>query len=130
MQCTSRPATLPVSRPLPESRSQTRRTMFADFAAHGRSSLNCRELHWAAPVKLAAVQPSPWLYSGSYRPTQKGNKERTKKTSTRKRERETYPEREGGPGTAQRNKQTNSMGKEKKRQRTAKRQTHPQPLQA
>ena len=56
--------------------------MFAGFAARGRSSLNCRELHWTAPGKLAAVQPSPWLYSGSYRPTQKKEKGRTTKNST------------------------------------------------
>ena len=47
----------------------TERTMFADFAAHGRSRLKSRELHWSAPVKLAAVQPSPRLRSGSYFPT-------------------------------------------------------------
>ena len=44
--------------------------MFADFAARGRSGLKSRELNWTAPVKLAAVQSSPWLHSGSYFPTQ------------------------------------------------------------
>ena len=88
MQCTSIQATLPVSRPLPESRSQSRRTMFAGFAARGRSSLNCRELHWTAPGKLAAVQPSPWLYSGSYRPTQKKETGRKTKNSTTKGEKD------------------------------------------
>ena len=42
--------------------------MFADFAARGRSGLKSRELNWTAPVKLAAVQSSPWLHSGSYLP--------------------------------------------------------------
>ena len=35
--------------------------MCAGFAARGRSELQGRELHWSAPVKLTAVQFSPWL---------------------------------------------------------------------
>ena len=84
--------------------------MFADFAAHGRSSLNCRELRWTAPVKLAAVQPSPWLYSGSYRPTQK-RKQRQKNKEQHRRKRETYPEIENLPGTAQRIKANKFNGR-------------------
>ena len=34
----------------------------------GRTSLNCRKLNWTAPVKLTAVQPSPWLYRESTAP--------------------------------------------------------------
>ena len=67
--------------------------MFADFAARGRSGLNCRELNWTAPVKLAAVQSSPWLHQGSYRPItkQRPQNRRTKQ----KGERGSNPEREG-----------------------------------
>ena len=56
-------ATHPPSGPTAESphRIRTVRTMFADFAARGRSGLKSRELNWTAPVKLAAVQSSPWL---------------------------------------------------------------------
>ena len=41
--------------------TSAQRTILADFAAHGRTRLNCRELHWTAPIKLTAVQPSLWL---------------------------------------------------------------------
>ena len=68
--------------------------MFADFAARGRSSLNCRELNWTAPVKLAAVQTSPWLHQGSYRPIT--NKEhKTEEQNKRGREEVTPKGREG-----------------------------------
>ena len=48
------------------------------------------------------------------------------------REREAYPKKEGRTGTApqHKNKQTNSTGEDNKRQRTSKRQKHPQPLHA
>ena len=42
--------------------------MWAGFAARGRTRLNCRKLNWTAPVKLTAVQPSPWLYRESTAP--------------------------------------------------------------
>ena len=69
--------------------------MCAGFAARRRSSLNCRELHWTAPGKLAAVQPSPWLY----RPTHRGKRQRNRK-ATLLGERETNPEKEGGTWAA------------------------------
>ena len=57
--------------PNPQCRCiSTERTMCAGFAARGRSGQQSRELHWSAPVKLAAVQSSPWLQSGSYFPCQ------------------------------------------------------------
>ena len=40
----------------------------ADFAARGRSGQQGRELHWAAPVKFAAVRSSPWLEAGPTSP--------------------------------------------------------------
>jgi len=54
--------------------------MWAGFAARGRSRLNCRKLNWTAPVKLTAVQPSPWLYRESIAPlgTKPETKEREK----------------------------------------------------
>ena len=59
---------------------RTVRTMLADFAARGRSGLKSRELHWSAPVELAAVQSSPWLQSGSYPPTQNKTKKEQQKS--------------------------------------------------
>ena len=57
--------------PYPQYRCiSTERTMCAGFAARGRSGLQGRELHWSAPVKLTAVQSSPWLRCGSYFPSQ------------------------------------------------------------
>ena len=50
--------------------------MWAGFAARGRTRLNCRKLNWTAPVKLTAVQPSPWLYRESTAPL--GTKAETK----------------------------------------------------
>ena len=50
--------------------------MWAGFAARGRAGLNCRKLNWTAPVKLTAVQPSPWLYRESTAPL--GTKAETK----------------------------------------------------
>ena len=47
---------------------RTERTMCAGFAARGRSGQQGRELHWSAPVKLAAVQSSPWLRAGPTSP--------------------------------------------------------------
>ena len=48
--------------PYPQCRCiSTERTMCAGFAARGRSGQQGRELHWSAPVKLTAVQSSPWL---------------------------------------------------------------------
>ena len=50
--------------------------MWAGFAARGRTRLNSRKLNWTAPVKLTAVQPSPWLYRESTAPL--GTKGRNK----------------------------------------------------
>ena len=51
--------------PSPQCRwIRTERTICAGFAARGRSGQQGRELHWSAPVKLAAVQSSPWLRAG------------------------------------------------------------------
>ena len=47
------------------------RTMWAGFAALGRSRLNSRKHNWTAPVELTAVQPSPWLYRESTAPLRK-----------------------------------------------------------
>ena len=56
--------------PYPQCRwIRTERTMCAGFAAHGRSGQHGRELHWSAPVKLAAVQSSPWLRAGPTSPS-------------------------------------------------------------
>ena len=60
---------LPPSGPLPgQYRTSAQRTMWAGFAALGRSRLNCRKHNWTAPVELTAVQPSPWLYRESTAP--------------------------------------------------------------
>ena len=60
---------LPPSGPLPgHYRISAQRTMWAGFAALGRSRLNCRKHNWTAPVELTAVQPSPWLYRESTAP--------------------------------------------------------------
>ena len=76
-------ATHPPSGPTAESphRIRTVRTMFADFAAHGRSGLKSRELNWTAPMKLAAVQSSPWLQLRSYPPNQT-RQQRTSETTS------------------------------------------------
>ena len=60
---------LPPSGPLPgQYRTSAQRTMWAGFAALGRSRLNSRKHNWTAPVELTAVQPSPWLYRESTAP--------------------------------------------------------------
>ena len=60
---------LPPSGPLPgQYRISAQRTMWAGFAALGRSRLNSRKHNWTAPVELTAVQPSPWLYRESTAP--------------------------------------------------------------
>ena len=60
---------LPPSGPLPgHYRISAQRTMWAGFAALGRSRLNSRKHNWTAPVELTAVQPSPWLYRESTAP--------------------------------------------------------------
>ena len=60
---------LPPSGPLPgQYRISAQRTMWAGFAALGRSRLNSRKHNWTAPVELTAVQPSPWLYQESTAP--------------------------------------------------------------
>ena len=66
----SRPGhSLPPSGPLPgHYRISAQRTMWAGFAALGRSRLNSRKHNWTAPVVLTAVQPSPWLYRESTAP--------------------------------------------------------------
>ena len=58
-------------------RTSAQRTMWAGFAARGRTRLNSRKLNWTAPVKLTAVQPSPWLYRESTAPL--GTKAETNK---------------------------------------------------
>ena len=70
-------------------RKSAQRTMWAGFAALGRSRLNCRKHNWTAPVELTAVQPSPWLYRESTAPlenTQEQNRERRALPNTAKEE--------------------------------------------
>ena len=68
--------------------------MCADFAARGRSSLNCRELHWTAPGKLAAVQSSPWLLQVPTAPPKNGERQRDREQHYRGRKRRTPKRRE------------------------------------
>ena len=79
---------LPPSGPLPgQYRTSAQRTMWAGFAALGRSRLNSRKHNWTAPVVLTAVQPSPWLYRESTAPlekTQKQNRARRAPPNTAK----------------------------------------------
>ena len=114
-------ATHPPSGPTAESphRIRTVRTMFADFAARGRSGLKSRELTWTAPVKLAAVQSSPWLQFGSYHPkphnttTDQRNRKREKtnnQTATVKRGRE-KPRRGGSDMAAPKNNTKRIQGR-------------------
>ena len=88
--------------------------MFADFAARGRSGLQGRELDWSAPVKLAAVQSSPWLQSGSYLPKPNKAPQEGQQTShqgqadseeaTKQKDGGEKPRKEGSDMTAQENK--------------------------
>ena len=74
---------LPPSGPLPgQYRTSAQRTMWAGFAALGRSRLNSRKHNWTAPVELTAVQPSPWLYRESTAPL--GKKKRRKQNRARR----------------------------------------------
>ena len=61
----TRPLSHRVGHPPRHYRTSAQRTMWAGFAARERTCLNCRKLNWTAPVKLTAVQPSPWLYRES-----------------------------------------------------------------
>ena len=64
----TRPLSHRVGHPPRHYRTAAQRTMWAGFAARGRTSLNCRKLNWTAPVQFTAVQPSPWLYRESTAP--------------------------------------------------------------
>ena len=80
---------LPPSGPLPgQYRTSAQRTMWAGFAALGRSRLNCRKHNWTAPVELTAVQPSPWLYRESTAP-----QENTQETKQREKSPSQYSQR-------------------------------------
>ena len=92
------------------------------------SRLNCTELHWTAPGKLA-VQPSPWIHLGSYRPIHKGKSRETTEQHHWGREKLT-PRRRRGLGSAPKTQQTNSTGESSSRQRTALRQKYSLPLSA
>ena len=71
---------LPPSGPLPgHYRISAQRTMWAGFAALGRSRLNSRKHNWTAPVELTAVQPSPWLYRESTAPLGKKRRNKTER---------------------------------------------------
>ena len=72
--------------------NRTVRTMFADFAARGRSGLNSRELNWTAPVKLAAVQSM--APSGFLTPHYQTNNHKNKDLNKRGREEVTPKGRE------------------------------------
>ena len=88
-------------------RKTAQRTMWAGFAALGRSRLNCRKHNWTAPVELTAVQPSPWLYRESTAPL-----ESTQETKQREKGPSQYSQR----GSHQINKtQTNQQTNEFKR---------------
>ena len=93
---------LPPSGPLPgHYRISAQRTMWAGFAALGRSRLNSRKHNWTAPVELTAVQPSPWLYRESTAP-----QENTQETKHR--ERRAHPNTAKEEATRQiQHKQTN-----------------------
>ena len=70
---------LPPSGPLPgQYRTSAQRTMWAGFAALGRSRLNSRKHNWTAPVELTAVQPSPWLYRESTAPLGKNRRKQNR----------------------------------------------------
>ena len=98
---------LPPSGTLPgHYRISAQRTMWAGFAALGRSRLNSRKHNWTAPVELTAVQPSPWLYRESTalsEKTQKQNRARRALPNTAK---------ERATRLNQTKKQTNSKGKQ------------------
>ena len=89
----------------------TERTMFADFAARGRSGLKSRELHWSTPVKLAAVQSSPWLRSGSYFP----NPNKQRKTNNKRANTHTNNQRESRQTKETKNKKQGGENPQKDR---------------
>ena len=93
--------------PLPgHYRISAQRTMWAGFAALGRSRLNSRKHNWTAPVELTAVQPSPWLYRESTAPLGKNAEtKQSEKDPSQHSQRKSHK-------TQPNQKQTNSKGKQ------------------